>query len=72
MTKPTPSYIESYKPQAERIRDLEAEVLKLKSLVADLQESMEDIPVMHEVYKAVRELQNEAQAPAAKWIYYLR
>ena len=63
---------ESWKPTSERVRDLEAEVKRLKTLVADLRETLDDLPLMHEVYKAVRELQSEADAPAAKWVHYLR
>ena len=50
-------YLAKYKPQAERISELEAEVKKLKSLVADLETVIDDIPPFHKVWKAVQELQ---------------
>ena len=64
-------YLAKYKPQAERIADLEAEVKKLKSLVADLETVIDDIPPFHKVWRAVQELQEQVEAPAANLIPYL-
>lgn len=64
-------YLAKYKPQAERISELEAEVKKLKSLVADLETVIDEIPPFHKVWKAVQELQEQVEAPAANLIHYL-
>lgn len=64
-------YLAKYKPQVERIQELEAEVKKLKSLVADLETVIDDIPPFHRVWKAVLELQDEIEAPAANLVHYL-
>lgn len=55
----------------ERIAELEEQVKKLKSLVADLETVIDDIPPFHKVWRAVRELQDEVEAPAAHFAYYL-
>lgn len=63
--------LSDYKPQAQRIAELEEQVKKLKSLVADLEAVIDDIPPMTNLWKAVRELQDETDAPAAHFVHYL-
>ena len=55
----------------ERIAELEEQVKKLKSLVADLETVIDDIPPFHKVWGAVLELQENVDAPAANLIHYL-
>ena len=57
--KQTDEYLSTYKTQVERIQDLEAEVQKLKSVIEDIENFLDGIPSMVEVYKAVREIQEE-------------
>lgn len=55
----------------ERIAELEEQVKKLKSLVADLQTVIDEIPPFSKVWGAVLELQENMDAPAANLIHYL-
>ena len=64
-------YLANFKPQAERIHDLEAVVKRLKTLIADLETVIDDIPPFVKVWSAVRELQELHDAPAATLVHYL-
>jgi|11BtaG_2_1085332.scaffolds.fasta_scaffold26377_1 outer membrane murein-binding lipoprotein Lpp len=54
-----------------KISQLAKEVKKLKSVVADLETAMDDIPPFIKVWAAVRELQELHDAPAATLVHYL-
>lgn len=65
----TDEYLSTYKTQVERIQELEKEVAELKSTIADIEEFLDDIPSMHLVYKAVREMQEDIKG---MWVHQLR
>jgi len=56
----------------ESITELQEEVLELKQSLLDLTTAFDDLPVLNNVYEAVRELQQRIDAPASELIYYLR
>ena len=71
MTDQTTEYLASYRPQAQRITELEAEVELLKSVIADIQNALDDIPPMTKIWKAVNEIQSDIKPPCGVWIYRL-
>jgi len=56
----------------ESVTELQEELLELKQSLLDLTTAFDDLPVLNNVYEAVRELQQRIDAPASELIYYLR
>lgn len=69
MTDRTTEYLATYRPQAQRIAELETEVELLKAVIADIQNALDDIPAMVNLWKAVREIQDDIKPPAGCWVY---
>ena len=67
----TDKYLATYRPQAQRIAELETEVELLKSVISDIQNALDDIPAMSKVFKAVQEIQDDIKCPSGYWVHKL-
>ena len=65
----TDEYLSTYKTQVERIQELETKVEKLLNTLADIENFLDEIPSMHLIYKAVREMQEDI---GGMWVHQLR
>ncbi len=54
-----------------KLFEIGKELQMLRSRIADLESIIDEIPNLGAVIAAVRELQDEHEAPAAKFIHYL-
>lgn len=54
-----------------KLFEMGKEIIELRSRIADLEAIIDEIPNLGAVIAAVRELQEEHSAPAAKFAHYL-